>query len=277
MKSPLDMIFFLCRAGWSAVLIIAILAIAASLLTELSRPGPKVGAYILPAADQPSVTQDATSKHVASAALPPPGAVAPADSDDEGSEPAVASSSEPARTISFWDASAKAWTSDETIAGLSAGAETIPVLLRLEGTVAGNFYGIAILYPPCPAPDGSCFDYLTGVEPSNDEELARRGPGRISPDSTIPAPDPAIQGAGNPGLFELWGATFAAAPQALATPASGGPVESIILQVKARSDNVILLLAGHLASGDTLPETSPKHATVPIIEAEVTTAAPPLR
>lgn len=128
--------------------------------------------------------------------------------------------------------------------------DSVPFLARLDGTVEGASYEIALRYQ-CGTDIGAVFDYVAeSAEADAGSTLTEPGPGRPRADSTIPVPDdPSI--AFDDGLkrrFQLWGATF------LQTPAGPSPAEpctdakQLRVSVTAHDSAVFLIWAGHLAS-----------------------------
>jgi len=151
-----------------------------------------------------------------------------------------------------WSRQQSRWLPDRLEGGASGyrEGEPVPFLARLDGTVDGASYEIALRYQ-CGTDKGAALDYV--AEPAEADVgsiLTEPGPGRPRADSTIPAPDdPSI--AFDDGVrrrFQVWGATFQQ------TPAGPSPTEpctdakQLRVSVTAHDSAVFLIWAGHLAS-----------------------------
>jgi hypothetical protein len=155
----------------------------------------------------------------------------------------------------FWDKVANHWSppSDLSQGGYSDG-ETVPSLLRVGDLTPGTVYQVWLDYSGCATPHSSGFDFL-GSSPPGDvaTDLVISGPGRGSPDARILMPSDVSQAQGA-GVFDLWGATFLAAPRGPFPSFLCSENKLIILRVSARSDTIFLLWGSHVAGGGADPE-----------------------
>ncbi len=152
------------------------------------------------------------------------------------------------------------WAPDEwQVAHLMPGdssyreGDAIPFLLVIQDAVPQSLYAVVITYD-CLAGGAAGFDFLTGYQgpAGSAPALSEGGPGRVTPDATMPIPDDGSirfdDADGGQRLFQLWGATFAGRPS-INPPTT--PCENrklVFFPIRAQSQTVFLLWGGHLAS-----------------------------
>jgi hypothetical protein len=130
-------------------------------------------------------------------------------------------------------------------------------MLYVEGAEPGTPYEVAIYPPACRPEPATSFDYLAGHEAAPPLALLTPpGPARERPDSVIPVPDDpstAADNAADGGRLGLWGGVFQQRPAW--QPGSGECPDGrvLVFQVKALSDELRLVWAGHLATAADWP------------------------
>ncbi len=168
--------------------------------------------------------------------------------------PSPSASPAPSAQLAAWLPDEKRWADrDVPPAGRFEEGSSAGFLLRMYGVRPGESYRIEIAYDCAVAPAAG-FDFLTGL-PDRGSAVADVGPGRTTPDATIPIPDDSdiAFDDGLPGrVFSLWGGSFDDAPTGPLpdTPCVPGRTSArrFMLDITARQETVFVMFRAHLAS-----------------------------
>lgn len=183
-----------------------------------------------------------------------PQTVTPSGSNANSPAPTISAAGRDQPTVELlgWSRESTRWYGEE-IPGDKASVregESIPVLMRLDGAVAGRLYAVTVRYQ-CATDKGAAFDFLAAAaEGDAPALLTEPGPGRVRPDSTISIPDDQSIGFDDDAArsFQLWGGTFHLSPQGPAPSSPCLDVKKLNLTVIAQEPSVYLIWAAHLAS-----------------------------
>ncbi len=204
-----------------------------------------------------SVTSTPTRQPTASptelpTAIPTTPAVTPTPSPSASPSP-VPGTPQPGAGFFLWNEKTGKWQGDnlkKDSSGVSEG-DVVLFLFKLSGVKPGESYQIDIDYFDCGLSPGQSFDHLAATTTAGDApQLAAPAPGRVRPDSQVPAPDdPGVANdGGTTAYLSVWGGTFQHTPELTPTPATCAGDKKLSMRVRAQSTTLYVEWGGHVAT-----------------------------
>jgi hypothetical protein len=153
--------------------------------------------------------------------------------------------------IAAWDSVNRVWETDDLPVPRPAGVEgrSIAFMLNMENAVIGQTYNVELTYE-CRSGGTPGLEYLTDFDgDAGDLPIsAPPGPQRPFPDAEVVLPDdPTTGGDDQTRSLLIWGAIPESIPTGPAPATECTSEKSVLLRVRALSENVHILWGAHLA------------------------------